>query len=156
MAKCLKCFLHNQFFLFRGNNTRSTYLVAWSILFILSKCRYFKILSSKLHMSNLAGNLKVYGTLSPSTNIKRYSIIYACIQICTHIQTHNYTCVFINTYTPIYTWIYIYTNIHSFKCTSMTKLVALVIIFGCLKLLLVNIVGYLMDFGKCIVKYSWV
>ena len=40
---------------------------------------------------------------------------------------------------------------------EIVKLVALVIIFGCLKLLVENLVGYLaMNFFKHIVKYSWV
>ena len=114
------------------------------LFFIYSaKYRYFTILSSNLHTSNLFGNLKVYGILSPSSNKKDYSIIYACIHVYRYTQTYKklYVCIYkcirtyIHTYihtsyTYIYTHIYIYihiyiiyiyTNIHSFKCTSIFK-----------------------------------
>ena len=51
------------------------YFYLFIVLFIrFAKYICFKILSSKLHTSNLAGNLKVYETLSQSTN-KRQDVV---------------------------------------------------------------------------------
>ena len=48
------------------------YFYLFIVLFIrFTKYICFKILSSKLHTSNLARNLKVYETLSQSTNKKQ-------------------------------------------------------------------------------------
>ena len=53
----------------------ANYFYLFIALFIrFAKYRCFKILSSKFHTSNLDGHLKVYETLSQSTNKKQDAV----------------------------------------------------------------------------------
>ena len=53
----------------------ANYFYLFIVLFIrFAKYRCFKILSSKFHTSNLDGHLKVYETLSQSTNKKQDAV----------------------------------------------------------------------------------
>ena len=88
-------------------------------LFLFAKYRYFTILSTKLHASNLTGNLKVYRTFSPSTSKKKKKDIvkYLYVYIYTHIHTqlysYIYTYIYIYIYMHIYIYIYVFINAYT-------------------------------------------